>query len=292
MRYLVFAVMAPLGSWGSPGSTATNAALKLTDLTPTRSAIVGLLAACLGMEREDQARLAGQIAIAVRTDVAPVRSPLLDYHTISRGKAPPHGGGSWTRFEEVREAASSTAHDGAILSRRESFSDGLWTIAVAAQLDEGGSDGDNSGAATLEAMAAALKAPFYVPYIGRRCYPLGLPPDPDVIDSDSLIGAMTAYGLPWARGGEADGATRKAEFGRRWLGKMIETWRRSGGRHQLAWDHDFPGAPETAVRTVERRDEPAHTRQPSGALVRSFSNRIEHQAVISWELEAICSAAV
>jgi CRISPR system Cascade subunit CasD len=283
VNHLVFTIMAPLGAWGSPGGTAANAAVKTTDLSPTRSAIVGLLAACLGAGRAAQARLAERVMVAVRTDVTPVRDPLLDYHTITRGKAPDHGG-SWTRFEEVREAARSSAHKGAILSRRESFSGGLWTVAVAINPASGGDDADDIGSVTLAALAAAMKVPVYMPYIGRRCYPLGLPFDPDVLDADGPVQAMTAYGLPWTRGSAG------MEFAKRWLKPILDAWGRAEGRHQLAWDAGYPGAPAVAVRTVERRDDPAHVLQPNGLLVRTFNVRNEHQAMVVWQRETPCSA--
>jgi CRISPR system Cascade subunit CasD len=267
VQHLIFTVLAPLGSWGSPGSTAANAALKLTELAPTRSALIGLLAACMGLERHRQSMLARALLLAVRTDVAPSREPLPDFHTVTRGKRPDREG-SWTRFEEVRLTEGLRSHEGCILSRRESFNGGLWTVAVALMKPDIASDlGEDFASATLDTVASALKCPVYVPYIGRRCYPLGLPLDPEVIEASGPVEAMAIYGNVWTR----------RPFSEKWL---IPIRQENTGHCQLAWDSGYPGAPLHALRTIERRDDPAHISHESGLLSRAFHNRTERQTLI------------
>ena len=156
-EFLTFALAAPLaamgeiavgerrGSWDSPG----------------RSAVLGLIAACLGLERDDETTHA---ALETGYGLALQRQwlgPLLaDYHTA---QVPPKQRGRRfsTRAEEVNAGDLET-----ILSRRDYRSDTLVLAALWAR----------PGARwPLDELEAALNSPHYTPYFGRKSCPLMLP---------------------------------------------------------------------------------------------------------------------
>ena len=84
MRFLLFTLYAPMGSFGE----IAVGERRMSWARPGRSAILGLVAAAQGVERTDETahqRLEAGLYYAVRTD-APGR-PLLDYHTAQTPKA-------------------------------------------------------------------------------------------------------------------------------------------------------------------------------------------------------------
>ena len=178
--YLLFDLFAPHGSFGAPSISAASSAWRWTELDPPRSVLVGLLGAALGLGRERQAEVDDAFAFAVRVDVPPVRDPLADYHTILPGRAPV-GRERWSRLQEQRHVLVGGYTKGSIISRREYWTLGCWTVAVARR------DGDVDGLADL---AGALRRPVWPLYVGRRACPLGAPPDPQLVEAEDLVGAF------------------------------------------------------------------------------------------------------
>ena len=78
-RYLLFQLYAPLVSWGAPAVGE----VRHTDTIPTRSALLGLLAAALGISRDNEEEL-NQFNQHYRFAILPLSSHeqwLRDYHT-------------------------------------------------------------------------------------------------------------------------------------------------------------------------------------------------------------------
>jgi CRISPR system Cascade subunit CasD len=246
--HLVFTLAAPFGSFCDTASSATMAH-KPTRLEPTCSALVGLLGAALGEPRERLADLAAAWCIAVRTGVRPRPDPKPDYHTITPPRAP-EGRQYWTRFEELRGLLSGGETAGSIQSRRAFWSCGLWTVSIAARERRG---------PAFEVLESALKAPRYPLYVGRKAYPLGLPPDPQVIDAPTVVEAHTKYGWPWTRHHQLVEVLGRAAAG-------------DGGHDEIVYHLDYPGAPKPA-REEHRNDVPDHRIGASGALIRGFGAR-------------------
>jgi CRISPR system Cascade subunit CasD len=173
-RLLVFAYAAPLMAFGdvAPGERRVGVE------RPTRSGLVGLIAAALGLKREDarQAPLAGSLAFAVRTD-APGRA-MVDYHTTQTAPARRNRRFA-TRREELAAEDRST-----ILSQRAYMEDAAFTVAA---LVEG------AGPFSAEDIASALVRPRFTVHAGRRACPLGLPPAPVVVEAATLGAAFAAY---------------------------------------------------------------------------------------------------
>jgi CRISPR system Cascade subunit CasD len=113
----------------------------------------------------------------------------------------------------------------------------------------------------LETIAAALKAPHYALYVGRKAYPIGLPPDPQIVDATTLVETHTAYGWPWTR------HTELADL----LGPL-KTHVSDATSQEFIYDLDYPGAPRP-VREERRDDLPDHTISAVGTLIRGFRMR-------------------
>jgi CRISPR system Cascade subunit CasD len=174
MHFLAFALHAPLAAFGG---VAVGERRPGWD-RPGRSAIMGLLAAALGVDRTEEARqqaLNAGYAMAMRTD-APGRS-FADYHTAQ--VPPARRGRTWaTRQAELAESTLET-----VLTRRDLRSDALHIVAL----------WPRPGAPTsLDALADALRAPRYTLYVGRKSCPLGLPLDPLVLEASDPAAALAA----------------------------------------------------------------------------------------------------
>ena len=163
---LLFQLVAPLGAFGgiAVGERRETAA------RPSHSALVGCLGAGLGLERTDprQTNFAANLAFAVRRDHL---GPLLaDYHTAQT--PPAKKGKTWaTRREELAGEVNT------ILSRRDYHSDCAFTIACLVMSETIASPSD---------LAIALQRPQFTLYLGRKSCPLGLPPDPLVVETSTL----------------------------------------------------------------------------------------------------------
>ena len=174
MEYLVFRLYGPLASWGEAavGETRPSASY------PTRSAIIGLLAAALGVRRSDQNlqdELRDQVLVAIKQYTSGVL--LKDYHT-----AQVPGRGFKMRLGTRRDELSAPKPDlNTILSSREYRCEGYWVTAVQLRSDSRWS---------LEDLAGALSRPVYQPYLGRKSCPLAAPMMPRIVQADGLREAL------------------------------------------------------------------------------------------------------
>ena len=256
---LCFTLMAPYGAWGAASPSSATTAWKAPDLDPPKSAIVGLLGAALGVERAALGPLAAALRVAVRTGIRPRHDPRPDYHTISRAHRP-EGRERWSRFEELRPALEGRDDSGAMLSKREYWHCGLWSVAVAATGD----------GADLAGLAAALRSPRWVLYAGRKSCILGLPPDPELITASGPVAALTAYQWPWERHpGLAEGA----------LVPLLSLKKERKEREMLAVEEGYPDMPDPAdgiiQRRISRRDQPDPLPLPGGRIYPRFHDRQE-----------------
>lgn len=171
---LTFALVAPLGAMGG---VAVGERRPVWD-RPARSAVLGLVAACLGLtraEEEAHAELAAGLGVALRRE-GPAGPLLADYHTAQTG-TPRRGRAFATRREELSGPRET------VLSRRDyradpRFAAALWrrpTPAFRWALDE---------------LAAAMRKPGFVPYFGRKSCPLGLPLAPLVVEAGTVVEAL------------------------------------------------------------------------------------------------------
>ena len=172
MRFLLFTLYAPMGSFGE----IAVGERRMSWARPGRSAVLGLVAAASGIERTDEdthRNLEAGLWYAVRTD-APGR-PFIDYHTAQTPKAR-RGRTFATRREELESDDLNT-----VLSSREWRSDACFTVSLWPRVED---------AVDLDEMAGALRRPRFALYLGRKSAPLGLPLDPAVIEADTFMDAF------------------------------------------------------------------------------------------------------
>ena len=176
--HLVFVLHGPIAAFGGVAVGERRGG----EARPARSALLGLLAAALGVERGEAAThmaMERGYGVAVRVDAPGVT--LSDYHTA---QVPParRGERHATRRAELDARPLET-----ILSRREYRTDSLFTVAVWAR---------EAAPFALANLAAALRRPRFCLSIGRKSCPLGLPPGPVVVAADDALAAMEARPVP------------------------------------------------------------------------------------------------
>ena len=166
MPILMLRLQGVMQAWG--GHTYED--YRPSHLFPTRSGLEGLLAACLGIDRdnlEQQQALSESFTYAVRADHRkhPPRK-IIDFHTVMAarkvdGKSNPHP----------------------IISRREYLCDSRFTVAL---------DFKPNAQYDLATVAQAVQKPVYTPVLGRRSCPLTAPLYAGQQTADDLHAALKA----------------------------------------------------------------------------------------------------
>lgn len=139
-------------------------------LFPTRSGLVGLLGACLGVDRRERGTLAAiseGFTYCARLDQSGY--PLVkttDYHTI----------------EGARKVDGSVSEN-PVVSRREYLCDAKFTVALELK---------PSFPFPPERLGVALRAPVYTPFLGRRSCPLSRPLFEAVVQAQGLHEALAS----------------------------------------------------------------------------------------------------
>lgn len=177
MEYLLFRLYGPLASWGeiAVGESRHSA------VYPGKSALLGLLAAALGIRRDEeerQAALAAGYRFAVK--VISTGHPLRDYHTTQA----PDSVGKFVYRTRRDELVAGKARLGTILSSREYCCDALYLVAVVAE--------SNAPYSLHELREALLKPRFHL-YLGRKSCPLAAPLNPLVRPAAGFGEALDNY---------------------------------------------------------------------------------------------------
>ncbi|MDO5679097.1 MAG: type I-E CRISPR-associated protein Cas5/CasD [Pelistega sp.] len=171
--YLVFRLYGALASWGVEAVGEYRA----TAACPTRSALLGFLAAALGIDRNDL-RAQEQLSDSVFFGIKQLNETQLirDFHTTH---APTATAKAFlpTRQAELRHRAVAT-----ILSQRDYVCEGVWHIAVWSQ--------SATCPYTLKMIKNALINPKYTLYLGRKSCPLGVPLSPQLVTVANLKDAL------------------------------------------------------------------------------------------------------
>ncbi|MEU6312032.1 type I-E CRISPR-associated protein Cas5/CasD [Streptomyces sp. NPDC047014] len=163
MTGFLFQAGGPLQSWGEHSAFTDRD----TVAHPTRSGLIGMIAAALGIPRSEALSPAdgpptlfgslGHLRFTVRHDRPGTR--LRDFHTVGGG-LPAH------RAVPTAKGGRRGAGQATIVSHRHYLSDAVFTIAVTAP------HAPDAGELT-DRCAAALAAPHWPPYLGRRSCPPG-----------------------------------------------------------------------------------------------------------------------
>ena len=151
MSGLILRLAGPLQSWGEHSTFS----VRDTTAFPTRSGVLGLLAAAEGRPRGHALSDYEPLEFTVRID-RPGKH-LTDFHTV---------GGGQPRPATVRTAAGGRRTEGTttLVSHRHYLTDAIFTVGIQAH--------DQHGTHLLTTIADALAHPAWAPYLGRRsCVP-------------------------------------------------------------------------------------------------------------------------
>lgn len=180
-EHLIFQLSATLGAMGDLAGHERRGSL----IWPGRSALIGLMGAALGIRRDGD--FSGLEALQVAVAIFDPGAVMRDYHTVqtvpgAAAKRPQ------SRPEALRTAGRRT---NTTITLRDYRAGPLYGVAV------WGGD--------LAPLAAALRAPTFTLYLGRKSCPLAAPLDPQIIDAESAEAALTALRLPpWHAGARAE----------------------------------------------------------------------------------------
>lgn len=162
---LVLQLDGAMQSWG----TETLEDLRPTNSFPTLSAILGLLGACIGIDRKNvdrKASLAKSVDLAVMATFSEKCkvSRIIDFHTV---------------MNATKVDGSVNKH--AVLSQREYLCDASFLVAI---------EETASAEFSLSSIASAIKRPYFTPFLGRRSCPPCKPIFKEIVLGESLESAL------------------------------------------------------------------------------------------------------
>ncbi len=242
-EYLVFRLYGAMAAWGD---IAVGEQRPSTP-HPSKSAVLGLLAAALGIRRHEDRRhqvLAQAYGFSVRLDTEGVH--LRDYHTSQIPKNTNRLKHLATRRNEMEDRENLYT----VLSSRDYRCDGLYTICVWGK--------SKTLPYSLRELVDALHRPRFTLYLGRKSCPLAMPLSACVVSANTLDSAFHGFDK------------QQPEEQRKFL-KNTQLQELTGGT-ACYWDDDAAIAPERlqALHTAPRHDEPLSRQR------RQFTQRDEH----------------
>ena len=237
-EYLIIRMYGMMASWGD----IAVGEFRPTFDRPSKSAIMGMISAALGIRRDEEKRLrelATGYLMALRID-AP-GTLLRDYHTAQV----PSSKGRKKMVFPTRKAELSVPKDdlNTVLSSRDYRCDALYTVCLWSRTA--------SPPYSLATLKEHLEKPAFNLYLGRKSCPLSLPLEAQVVPADTISGAFSSAhfkNMPF--------------LNRLELAKDVRVF----------WEGDDAGF--DSVHTVQRRDDPLSRRRWQ------FGNRTEHYAMI------------
>lgn len=174
-QFLTFSLIAPMASFGDIAAGG----YRDSSLRPARSAVLGLVAGCLGITREEEAKhqtLSEHYGVAMLCDVP--GNVLIDYQTAQMAPA------TRKRVYATRAEELSVNQEDidTVLSRRQ-YRMGSWHLGALWLRD-------SAGPWSLEVLKEAMERPVFAPYWGRKSCPFGLPFSPEIVDAVSVTEAL------------------------------------------------------------------------------------------------------
>ncbi len=162
MRSVLLRLEGPMQSWG----TSSRFEERDTQLDPSKSGVIGLVGAAMGVRRDDRRSIARLAALRMAVRVDRQGEVRYDYQTA--------GGGSWPgRKRYGVYKASGKAPDEATISRRFYLADASFLVAL-------GSDDHD----LVDAIDTALRDPRFPPWLGRKGYAPSSPIACGVVEGD------------------------------------------------------------------------------------------------------------
>ena len=164
-QHLILKLEGPLQSWGKHSFEG----LRPSEAFPGRSALLGLLGACLGIDREDsegQQQLAASVGFAVRCDQGKHRPlKMTDYHTVKDARVDYQGLKSHETIQTWREYWQDVKYTAAI-----------WNLPEAG--------------ISLQQLHSAVRQPVFTPVLGRRSCPLVRPLFEAMVEAEDALAAL------------------------------------------------------------------------------------------------------
>ncbi len=271
---LLLRLEGPLQAWGGYGSKFV---VRRTHDAPTKSGVLGILCAAMGIGRKDsRSRLSAlnDLRLGVRIDRPGVR--WWDYHTVGGGARVP-----------IAERIGKTK-PGAMLTRREYLCDASFLVALR---------GDEN---LLNEVHTKLHAPEWPIFLGRKCCPPSVPllGQDEAIDTGDFANLEDALcAVPWRRRTAEDAVPASLQ--------AILEWRPMGPEdvapvdaevwNDVAISFDVPGhEPRLVVRewfgvgathAVRVEDPPRQSRTPAPLRPRADYRNSEYRVVRKQRLE-------
>lgn len=160
MRTILLKFSGPLQSWG----TDSHFEVRHTDRHPSKSAVIGLIAACFGYRRKDDTNISklNDLEFAVRVDQS--GKILRDYHIATKYKA-------------------KGDFDRTYVTNRYYIEDATFVVGIG-----------SSDETFLREVLYAIQNPYFQPFMGRRSLPV---PSDFILGTseENVIEALTT--LPW-----------------------------------------------------------------------------------------------
>ncbi|ABE51568.1 type I-E CRISPR-associated protein Cas5/CasD [Methanococcoides burtonii] len=241
-EYLIFRLYGPMASWGD---IAVGQHRPTYD-HPSKSAIFGLIAAALGIRRDEEERhLELSNAYSYGTLINSAGKLLRDYHT---SQVPSAGTGRNRKTFATRkdELAVPKEELNTVLSTRDYYCDGVYTVILSCKTD--------TPPYSLELLGNSLKEPSFCLYLGRKSCPLALPINPKIVSASNIKEAL-----------------QSVDPGEEGLVKKIEM----KSPYRLYWDD--PKESMTCEHTISRYDKLLSRKRWQ------FSKRNEYYAMVSLE---------
>ena len=177
--FLIFGLTASLGAMGELAGHERRGAL----LWPGRSAVIGLMGAALGIRRDGD--FSALEALDVTVGIYDSGTPLRDYHTVETVPSAAVKAAN-SRPEALRVARGRT---NTTITLRDYRAGPLFGVAVTGK--------------RLEPLAAALNAPVFTLYLGRKSCPLAAPPGARLVEAEGPEPALSHLILPpWRKGAQ------------------------------------------------------------------------------------------
>lgn len=165
MKSVLLRLEGPLQSWG----TQSRFQERDTDAEPSKSGVLGLCGAALGMTRMDKELLSRLCALEMAVRVDREGQMLRDYHTA--------GGGSWPGRKEYGVWSPDGLRP-TVLSNRYYLADASFLVALGTKPEHGPDE-----EALVERIAKALQSPVFPLFLGRKAHVPSVP----VTVSNALI---------------------------------------------------------------------------------------------------------
>jgi CRISPR system Cascade subunit CasD len=125
-----------------------------TALEPTRSGMIGLICAAMGIARGEDISMFESVRMGVRVDKD--GRPERDYHTAGGDHHEP------CEYGVIKADGSGTD---TVVSRRDYLADASYTVGL-----------QSEDKRLLDEIAKALRSPTWTLFLGRKAFPLAVPP--------------------------------------------------------------------------------------------------------------------